>query len=363
MITSILILLALAVPAGIVYTRKNPQFGGRPTPDDLERYSQSPQWKKGVFLNQSLTTMDVSLSSMPGLLKEIMTGRKKRQPATPLEVRKLDSKQFEDEMDKFVWYGHSTVLFRISGKNVLIDPMFGPDASPIGPMRTRRFSKSSLEWIDDLPQLDLVLLTHDHYDHLDYYSILKLKDKTDTFWVALGAKRHLVKWEIPEHKIKEFDWWEETEFDALRIVFTPSRHFSGRGPFDRAKSLWGGWVIQSNTRKIYWSGDGGYDSHFKEVGEKYGPFDWGFMECGQYNEKWHQIHMYPEEAVRASQDSRVKKAIPVHWGAFSLALHNWTEPAERFYKKASEDEIQTCYPPLGQIIVPGKEPSEPWWRL
>lgn len=363
MITSVLILLALTVPAGLLYTRKNPQFGGRPTPDDLERYSQSPQWKKGGFLNQSLTTMDVSLSSMPSLLKEIMTGRKKRRPAAPLQVIKLDRNEFEDEIDKFVWYGHSTVLFRIAGKNILVDPMFGLDASPIGPMRTRRFSENSLELIDDLPQLDLVLLTHDHYDHLDYESILKLKDKTDTFWVALGAKRHLIKWKIPELKIKEFDWWEEAEFDTLQIVFTPSRHFSGRGPFDRAKSLWGGWVIQSNKLKIYWSGDGGYDSHFKEVGEKYGPFDWGFMECGQYNEKWHQIHMYPEEAVLASQDAGLKTAIPVHWGAFSLALHNWTDPAERFNRSASEHQLQTCYPPLGQIIIPGKEPSETWWRL
>jgi len=363
MITSILILLALTVPAGILYARKNPQFGGRPSPEDLERYSRSPQWKDGVFLNQSLTTMDVSLLSMPGLLKEFLTGRKKRQPPEPLVIERLDTDQFEDVKDKFIWYGHSTVLFRVSGKNILVDPMFGPDASPIGPLRTPRFSKNSLDLIDHLPQLDLILLTHDHYDHLDYASIQKLKNKTSELWVALGLKRHLVKWGVPKNQIKEFDWWEEDQLGALRIVFTPSRHFSGRGAFDRSKSLWGGWVIQSENRRIYWSGDGGYDSHFKDIGAKYGPFDWGFMECGQYNEKWHQIHMYPEEAVLASQEAHVKTAVPVHWGAFSLALHDWTDPVVRFSREASEKKLTGCYPRLGEIVTFGEEPSEPWWEL
>ena len=362
MITSILILLALTVPAGILYARKNPQFGGRPTPKDLEKYSRSSQWKDGVFLNRSLTTLDVSLWSMPGLLKEFLSGRKKRLPPELLNIESLDADQFQNEKDKFIWYGHSTVLFRVAGKNILIDPMFGPDASPIGPLRTPRFSKNSIELIDDLPRLDLVLLTHDHYDHLDYASIMKLKEKTDTFWVALGAGRHLVKWGIPRNRIEEFDWWEEAAFETLRIIFTPSRHFSGRGPFDRSKSLWGGWVILSDKLKIYWSGDGGYDTHFKEIGERYGPFDWGFMECGQYNEKWHQIHMYPEEAVLASEEALVKIPVPVHWGAFSLALHDWTDPVARFSREASEKKMTGCYPRLGQIVIHGKEPSEPWWN-
>ena len=340
---------------------KRPQFGGRPGQEDVERYSLSPQWKNGVFLNQTKTTMEVSLSSMPGLLKEFLTGRKKRQPPRPLKIESLDLERFEDKSDKFVWYGHSTVLFRISGKNILIDPMFGPDASPIGPIRTRRFSENSLNLIDDLPNLDLVLLTHDHYDHLDYASILKLKDKTEAFWVALGTRRHLEKWGVPKKNITEFDWWDEGQLGTLRFIFTPSRHFSGRGLFDRAKSLWGGWVILTDKHKIYWSGDGGYDTHFKEIGKKYGPFDWGFMECGQYNEKWHQIHMYPEEAVLASHEAQVKTAIPVHWGAFSLALHDWKDPIERFSREASAQKLIGCYPRLGQIVTSQDKPSDDWW--
>ena len=362
MITSILLLFALAVPAGIIYTRKNPQFGGRPSKEDLERYASSHQWKKDNFLNRSTTTMEVGLTSMPALLSEFLSGRKKRQPPKPLEVRPIDVQLFEQgDMDKFVWYGHSTVLMRLSGMNVLVDPMFGPDASPIGPFRTKRFSKNTLDLIDDFPSLDLVLFTHDHYDHLDYSSLQKLKSKSNAFWVALGMKRHLVRWGIPENKIREFDWWDETEMNSLRIIFTPSRHFSGRGPFDRAKSLWGGWVILTGKRKVYWSGDGGYDSHFEEIGEKYGPFDWGFIECGQYNERWHQIHMYPEEAVKAGQEAKVNLAVAVHWGAFSLALHGWTEPIERFSAEASSVQLATCYPKLGQIIIQDEEPSDHWW--
>jgi L-ascorbate metabolism protein UlaG (beta-lactamase superfamily) len=297
-------------------------------------------------------------------LREFINGRKKRQPSKTLKIEDFDLESFsEKDADKFVWYGHSTVLFRISGMNILVDPMFGQDASPIGPIRTKRFSQNTLDLIDDLPHIDLLLLTHDHYDHLDYASILKLRDKTNAFWVALGVKRHLVKWGVTEEKVKEFDWWEVGQFDDIRIIFTPSRHFSGRGPFDRAKSLWGGWVILSNKLRVYWSGDGGYDDHFREIGQRYGPFDWGFMECGQYNEKWHLIHMYPEEAVRASQEAKVKTAIPVHWGAFSLALHNWTDPIERFNKSALKSEQETCYPRLGQIVSQGQNPVKPWWTL
>ena len=138
--------------------------------------------------------------------------------------------------------------------------------------------------------------------------------------------------------ITEFDWWQELQLFDLDFIFTPSRHFSGRGAFDRAKSLWGGWVIKSSKHSIYWSGDSGYDAHFKTIGEKYGPFDWGFIECGQYNERWHLIHMYPEDSVCAARDAKVIKAIPIHWGAFGLALHHWKEPITRFVLEAEQKQ-------------------------
>ena len=364
MITSVvLLIIAAALPAGIAYARKNPQFGGSVTAEEKKRFENSMQWRGDIFENSSTTTMDMNLKTVPGLLKEFINGRKSRMPKTSIDFHEFDRERFEKgSKPRFIWFGHSVALLRIDSINILIDPMFGPDASPIGPMRTKRFSDNTLDIIDSLPEIDLVLLTHDHYDHLDYQSILKLKNKVKCFYVALGTARHLIKWGISKDRIQEFDWWQKTVFQELEIVFTPSRHFSGRGAFDRAKSLWGGWVVKSKEFSVYWSGDGGYDSHFKEIGMKYGPFDLGFMECGQYNERWQQIHMLPEEAVQASMDASVNKAIPVHWGAFSLALHDWKDPIQRFEKQAQLDGQDCLFPELGKVIKYDENHSEPWWE-
>lgn len=364
MITSvILLILGFGFPFGYYYIKKNPQFGGKLTNEEKLRLQNSQQWKKGVFQNQSKTTMDMSLSSLPKLIRESIQGRKTRNPKGEIPLIPFDSEAFKpDGSPKFIWYGHSTLLIQINDKNLLIDPMFGSDASPVGPIRTKRFSKDSLQVIKNLPHIDAILMTHDHYDHLDFESIRELRQKVDCFLVPLGVGRHLEHWGIGKSRITEFDWWKEIKLFELQFIFTPSRHFSGRGVFDRAKSLWGGWVIKSSKHSIYWSGDGGYDEHFKLVGEKFGPFDWGFMECGQYNERWHQIHMYPEEAVTAAIDAKVQKAIPVHWGAFSLALHHWKEPIQRF-KAAAEKKQQACLSPmLGAVIDINVDETESWWE-
>jgi L-ascorbate metabolism protein UlaG (beta-lactamase superfamily) len=247
---------------------------------------------------------------------------------------------------KALWYGHSAILMSINNLNLFIDPMLGPNAAPISPFSVKRFSDNTLNIIDDLPDIDLVLMSHDHYDHLDYSSILKLKLKTKHFYVALGVARHLKGWGIDESKITEFDWWDEKTFGDITITFTPTRHFSGRGLTDSAKSLWGGWTFKTPTENIWFSGDGGYGKHFLEIGKRLGPFDFAFMECGQYNELWHLIHMYP-----------------VHWGAFSLAQHSWTEPAERFVAEAKSKSISYCLPMLGELFDVGFEGIEEWERV
>ena len=364
MITSvILLILGFGFPFGYYYIKKNPQFGGKLTKEEKLRLQHSQQWKKGIFQNQSKTTMDMSLSSLPKLIRESIQGRKTRNPKGDIPLISFDNEVFKpDGNAKFIWYGHSTLLIQINNKNLLIDPMFGSDASPVGPIRTKRFSKDSLRVIKDLPQIDVILMTHDHYDHLDFASMRELRQKVNCFLVPLGVGRHLEHWGIGKSMITEFDWWQEIKLFELQFIFTPSRHFSGRGVLDRATSLWGGWVIKSSKHSIYWSGDGGYDEHFKLVGEKFGPFDWGFMECGQYNERWHQIHMYPEEAVTAAIEAKVKKAIPVHWGAFSLALHHWKEPIQRF-KAAAEQKQQACLSPRpGAIIDINVNETESWWE-
>jgi L-ascorbate metabolism protein UlaG (beta-lactamase superfamily) len=360
------IILLAGIPLGIhFYQRINPQFGGRLTKDEAERLAQSPNWINGSFQNLQATSMNIGLKDVPGLLQKQFKGRKARAPETTIPIIPFDQDAFLENQNKpkFIWYGHSVLLLRMNNMNILIDPMFGPDASPIGPITTKRFSKNSLEVIDQLPEIDLLLQTHDHYDHLDYASIKKLKNKVKQYWTGLGIGRHFAKWGIAKEQIREFDWWDDAEFEGLNIAYTPSRHFSGRGTNDRAKSLWGGWVITSAQNRIFWSGDGGYGEHFKEIGERLGPFDIGFMECGQYNELWHEIHMYPEEAVWAAQDAGCRMALPVHWGGFTLALHHWQDPIERFIAEAREKNLAILTPEIGEIsILDSQQETESWWE-
>lgn len=338
------------------------QFGGKITNEQKARYEQSEHWKDGKFLNLEETGMDFSFQSLPKLLYKQFFDKAGRMPEHPLPVEKFDLAAFmaPAEKPKFIWFGHSAVLVRWRNKTILIDPMLGPNASPIAPFATKRFSDNVLDVIDQFPQIDLLMMTHDHYDHLDLASIEKLKSKTSQWFVGMGVGRHLESWGVESNTIHEFDWWQKASFEGIEITFTPSRHFSGRGLSDRAKSFWGGWAFVSDEFKLYWSGDGGYGDHFKTVGERLGPFDLGLIECGQYNENWHQIHMYPEEAVQAAIDAGVRVSVPVHWGGFALALHHWKDPIERFAKTAQEKDVRIMTPSIGQQFDLST-PTTEWW--
>ncbi len=336
------------------------QFGARVTKKLKERYARSPHWTGNKFQNLEETSMNISFENIPKLLYQQLCESKGREPESPLEVLSFPGPDFLKKSSAFIWYGHSSLLLRLNDKTILIDPMMGPDASPIAPFSTRRFSENTLDIIDDIPPVDLLLLSHDHYDHLDLSSMRKLAGKTGTYFTSLGSGRHLNYWNMAHDNLREFDWWDTKDFEGIRITFTPSRHFSGRGLTDRSKSLWGGWVIETSECKLFFSGDGGYGAHFAEIGEKLGPFDVGFMECGQYNEHWHQIHMYPEESVKAAIDAKVRCAMPVHWGAFSLAQHSWKEPAERFVKEAKKQSLPFLTPRLGQLSGMDDSSGE-WW--
>lgn len=340
------------------------QFGGKITKQLTAYYEQSPNWRDGKFQNLETTTMRIDLHKLPKLLYKQFYEKGGREPARPLPVEPLDQNLFLSPADhaKFVWYGHSVVLMRINGKTLLIDPMLGPNAAPIAPFAVKRFSQNTLGLIDDFPEIDLMLLTHDHYDHLDLDSIEKLKGKTKKFFVALGVKRHLAKWGIDPETVTEFDWWDHQHFDDISITFTPSRHFSGRGLSDRTKSLWGGWVFNTGSENIWFSGDGGYGAHFQEIGKRLGPFDFGMMECGQYNENWEQIHMYPEQSIQAAIDAGVKKATAVHWGAFALAQHHWKESVSRFAAAGAEKKLPMIFPEIGQIFGRNDTSHSYWWE-
>jgi L-ascorbate metabolism protein UlaG (beta-lactamase superfamily) len=339
------------------------QFGGKISKKWRTIYESSPNWKDGAFQNLSKTQTGIDWKKLPGILCKQVRGHKEGAPKANIPIQPFDRASFlrSSAKTKFIWYGHSVILMRINHQTILIDPMLGGDASPIAPAKTKRFSGNSLGVINDLPEIDLMVLTHDHYDHLDLESIKRLKGKTRHYFVSLGVKRHLIHWGIDENKIEEFDWWDSKVFNDIKITFTPTRHFSGRGISSMAKCLWGGWVFKTASENIWFSGDGGYGDHFKEIGKRLGPFDFGMMECGQYCDDWADIHMFPKECVQAALDAKVEVAMPVHWAGFKLSYqHAWFEPVEDFAKEAEANHLRYITPVIGEIFDPSSN-TKAWW--
>jgi len=363
----VLSLITLLIIIGVLFINLSPQFGGVASKQQQELFSKSKHYKDGKFLNNGGVKMEMSFKDSFKAMWILFKSNSKAEPNKNIAVQKIDSITIANYNSKtrFIWFGHSTFLLQIKGKNLLIDPMFGNVPAPNPLLGNKRFSNKLPIEIEKLPSIDAVLITHDHYDHLDYESIQKLKDKVNIFYTPLGIGIHLLKWGVEKERIIELDWWQEIKFDELTIRCTPAQHFSGRGISDREKTLWCSWIIQSDDENLFFSGDSGYASHFKEIGDQYGPFDFAFMECGQYNNLWPLVHMLPEETAQAGLDIKAKKMMPIHWGAFKLASHSWTDPVERISKKAKELNVDLVIPKIGEIIEIGLNDSEeiyPWWR-
>ena len=320
---------------------------------DKHRYASSPNFENGKFKNLLPTSMSMSAKDMMKTIAGFIAGGEDRAPKEKIHVRHPDPALIASPngSTRMVWFGHSAFLLQIDGRNLLLDPMFGSTPAPYPWMGRSRFTDGLPIAIADLPQIDAILLSHDHYDHLDYPSILALKEKTKEFFVPLGVGLRLRAWGIEPARIHELDWWDETDHDGLHFAFTPARHFSGRGLTDRFSTLWGGWVIRGEKDNIYFSADSGYGPHFAAIGAKYGPFDFAMIECGQYNEKWANIHMMPEESAQAALDVRAKVMMPIHWGSFVLATHSWTDPVVRVTKKADELRMPIITPRIGDVVA------------
>ncbi|MEK8132061.1 MBL fold metallo-hydrolase [Paenibacillus filicis] len=358
----IVIIAALAIFL-IVYFY--PPLGGKSSAESQRKIQQSPQFVDGKFRNQIPTPMDYSLKETADALIKTVKGNPNGRPKGSLPVDSFDAKAFAEKAeDQVVWFGHSTLLLKASGVKVLIDPVFGTYASPVPYFGPKRYSDKLPAEIEELPEIDVVLISHDHYDHLDYGSIRKLKGKVKQFIVPLGISGHLTKWGVDPDRIKELDWWEEETVQGLTFVSTPARHFSGRGRGDSGATLWSSWVMTGKETNIYYSGDSGYGPHFKEIGDKYGPFDLTLIETGQYDEQWANIHMTPEESLQANQDVQGKRMIPIHWGAFTLALHSWTDPIERAKLAAEQRNTVLITPRIGETVTIGSPeyPSSKWWE-
>jgi L-ascorbate metabolism protein UlaG (beta-lactamase superfamily) len=300
----------------------------------------------------------------PIILHMIKNKSKEAKPKSKNEIpvnylKKDDLLALEDY--SVVRFGHSTLLFKIENEFILTDPVFSKRASPFSFIGPKRFHDTPIN-IEDLPNIKSVIISHDHYDHLDKKSIKLLKDKVETFYTTLEVSRHLMKFGVHRRNIVELNWWESKIVDKVEFICTPAQHFSGRTLFDRDNTLWSSWVIKSPKATLYFGADGGYFEGFKEIAFNYGPFDMTFLEVGAYNEKWSDIHMMPEQSIQAHNDLRGKVLFPIHNGTFDLSLHAWYEPFERIALLAKEKDIDIRFPKMGESIsLIKKTITSKWW--
>lgn len=318
------------------------QFGKIPDYKKSKKIISSKQFSAKSFHNYGNVEMRMDRNKIAKMMKNFFKSNSLKRPSIDYKIADKSQILFERAADAsaiVTWFGHSSAMIDISGKKILLDPMFGKYASPFKGA-VKRF-ENSLNFTDfDLQKfgkIDAVIISHDHFDHLDYRTIKKIQSQVTHFFVPLAVGAHLERWGVDYSRITEMDWWEETDFQGLKLVCTPSQHFSGRDPRHKNSSLWSSWVIKNRDKNIFFSGDSGYFDGFKQIGEKYGPFDLALLECGQYNELWHEIHMMPEETIQASLDLSAAQALLIHNSAFSLAMHSWDEPINR--AKAEADKL------------------------
>jgi len=324
---------------------------------------------KGEAKTQNkFTNTHINYSSDLGTIWQITRAywqaeRKQATPKTEIPVLPLSREVLlADSQDSVFRLGHSSILMRLDGKFILTDPVFSERASPVQWMGPKRFHPSPIS-IEELPELTAVVISHDHYDHLDKATVKKLAAKTRYFVMPLKVGQHMRDWGIEESKIIELDWWQQTQVEDIDLIATPTQHFSGRGLTDRDKTLWASWVIQSQQANLYFSGDSGYFPGFKQIGEKYGPFDVTLVETGAYNQLWSEIHMQPQESLQAHLDLQGKYMLPIHNGTFDLALHDWYEPFEKIEQLAQQHQVNLLTPKFGeQLNLASLQPSHsPWW--
>jgi len=261
---------------------------------------------------------------------------------------------------KITWFGHSSYLLQIQGKNILVDPVFSGHASPFS-FSVNAFKGTNIYTVNDFPEIDVLLISHDHYDHLDYKTIKQLKTKVKSVVTSLGVGSHFEKWGYSPNIIHELDWWEKMEIDSFKFTATPSRHFSGRG-LKRNITLWSSFVLETKDKTIYLGGDSGYDTHFKKIGEHFKSFDLAILECGQYNNAWHYIHMFPNEVIQAAKDLNTKILMPVHWGKFALAFHAWNESISTVINIAEKEKTPLLSPAIGETVSINNSYTNLWWK-
>ncbi len=337
-------------------------LGKRANGARLERMTSSPLWTDAGFRNVHPIPSGLRAKVSMPTVREFLCSGGNRTPKAPLpsaDPRDEWARPPETGL-RATWLGHSTVLVEIDGARVLTDPVWGARASPVRFAGPKRFQPIPVK-LSGIPTVDAVLISHDHYDHLDYPTIRALAKSAVPFVTALGVGAHLVSWGIPEDRIIELDWWESTMIGGLEITAAPSQHFSGRGLASRNSTLWSSFVARGDNHGIFFSGDTGLTSQYLEIRERLGPFDLVMLEVGAFHPAWGDIHLGPDNAAKALAMLGGTSFLPVHWGTFNLAMHSWDEPAERLL--ALDLDVPLLMPRLGEPLEPSRAGVvDPWWR-
>jgi len=356
-------IVILVVIGAVILFINGPSFGSLPSTADLKIIQQLPYFRAGQIQNLSSTPSLTEGAGLFSVLKEFLFDKSKKNiPPAPLPSIKTDLLQLDRNKDILVWFGHSSYFMQIESKRILVDPVFSGNASPLS-FTTKSFAGTDNYQVSDLPDIDYLFITHDHWDHLDYQTILQLKTKVKKIITGLGVGAHLIFWGFDKENITEMAWDHQgTPEEGFIVNAVTARHFSGRG-FQRNKSLWTAFVLTTTGKNIFIGGDSGYGSHFADIGKRFGPFDLAILEDGQYNKNWKYIHMMPEETVQAAIDLGAKKLLPVHWAKFALSLHAWDEPIIRIKKEADLKNVCLLYPMIGEYVdLDADQIFTSWWE-
>ncbi|MCS4305140.1 MBL fold metallo-hydrolase [Chryseobacterium sp. BIGb0232] len=340
------------------------QLGQFPDEKRKEYFSTLPNYANGRFHNILITPPLLEGESMTKALLNSLCKVENTSPKSALPFVITDLKTLDPEENVLVWFGHSSYFIQVDGKKFLIDPVFSGNASPM-PGSIKAFPGADYYKPEHMPYIDFLLISHDHWDHLDYKTVEELKDKVETVICGLGTGQHFEYWGWEPKYIIEKNWWESVDIaDGFRITLTPARHFSGR-LLNRNISLWTSFVLKTPAKNLFLGGDSGYGNHFTEIGEKYGPFDLAVMECGQYNEKWPYIHTLPDQLIGEIKELKAKNFIPVHHSKFKLAQHPWFEPVELAAKNAEDNNQPITLPLIGEKVdldQLGNVTWKKWWE-
>lgn len=341
-------------------------FGAEPKGKRLERMKKSQHYKNEQFQNLSHTPSIAEGYSITRVLYDFFLAKKDPllKPLNTIPAVHTDLKSIPKDQDVFVWLGHSSYFIQTDGVSFLIDPVLSTYGSPFK-FFNKAFAGSDIFKPEDVPNLDYLVITHDHFDHLDYPTVKKIKDRVGTVILPLGVGAHFEKWGYKENQLIEEEWDGSANLkNSIKITFTPARHFSGR-KIKRNGTLWTSYVLETPTKKIFLGGDSGYDTHFKMIGEKYGPFDFAIMENGQYNKAWKYIHALPEDVIQASIDINARNIIPVHSSKFALALHPWNEPLKKITTFGKEKNLRILTPMIGEMVNLNQSDNQfnkVWWE-